>query len=97
MPVAVKKECGIKNDVYLVLSCGGRVSIDPNEQKLQSLYSFQCIARLICEGHYSNVTSDQILHRPFRHRKRQGGQVFGYGIIGTIVIVCLIVWLLRRV
>jgi hypothetical protein len=25
-----------------------------------------------------------------------GGTMFGYGILGTLLIVCLIVWLLRR-
>jgi hypothetical protein len=29
-------------------------------------------------------------------KKHLEAQMFGYGIIGTLVIICLIVWLLRR-
>jgi hypothetical protein len=31
------------------------------------------------------------------HRIQQEAAMFGYGIIGTIIIILLIVWLVRRV
>ena len=44
----------------------------------------------------SVYSSDGSLYLRYWYLVDIGGTMFGYGILGTLLVICLIVWLLRR-